>query len=171
MDNLTLRQKIELLIKRHATSFHPSIFFGSAKDFSTKILIKAFWKQRHCGVYFLLNIVGNKEKGRISKRVFQEKKARQIFRKKRIFFTPDTHAYVNIPEVRNVRFSENLECFAFLKHPFWDSPFCLITHDMNSFINNFHRFCHLPDNTRNLETFFPKKHPCECYCRYAVHCA
>ena len=29
--------------------------------------------------------------------------------------------------VRNVRFSENLVCFVFLKHPFWDSPLCLIT--------------------------------------------
>ena len=24
-------------------------------------------------------------------------------------------------------FPENLTCFVFLKHPFWDSPFCLIT--------------------------------------------
>ena len=29
--------------------------------------------------------------------------------------------------IRNVRFSQNLACFVFLKHPFWDSPFCLIT--------------------------------------------
>ena len=29
--------------------------------------------------------------------------------------------------VRNVSFSENLECFAFLLPPFWDSPFCFIT--------------------------------------------
>ena len=29
--------------------------------------------------------------------------------------------------VRNVRFSENLACFVFLKHPFWNSLFCLIT--------------------------------------------
>ena len=29
--------------------------------------------------------------------------------------------------VRNVNFSENLACYVFLKHPFWDSPFCLIT--------------------------------------------
>ena len=27
----------------------------------------------------------------------------------------------------NGRFSENLVCFVFLKHLFWDSPFCLIT--------------------------------------------
>ena len=27
--------------------------------------------------------------------------------------------------IKNVRFSENLECFVFLKHLFWDSPFWL----------------------------------------------
>ena len=32
--------------------------------------------------------------------------------------------------VRNVRFLENLSCFIFLKHPFWDSPFCLITDEV-----------------------------------------
>ena len=31
--------------------------------------------------------------------------------------------------VRNVRFWENLTCFVFLKHPFWDLPFCLITNE------------------------------------------
>ena len=33
-------------------------------------------------------------------------------------------------EVRNARFSENLVCFVFLKHSFWDSPFYLITDEM-----------------------------------------
>ena len=32
--------------------------------------------------------------------------------------------------VKNVRFSENLACFVFLKHPFWDSLFYLITDDI-----------------------------------------
>ena len=50
-------------------------------------------------------IVGNKAKGRISKRIFQENKAQQ-------------------------NFSENLACFVFLKHPFWDLPFYLITDKM-----------------------------------------
>ena len=31
---------------------------------------------------------------------------------------------------RNVCFSENLACFVFLKHPFWDSPFCLIADEL-----------------------------------------
>ena len=29
--------------------------------------------------------------------------------------------------VRNVHFLENLACFVFLKHPFWDSLFCFST--------------------------------------------
>ena len=33
--------------------------------------------------------------------------------------------------VRNVCFFENLACFVFVKHPFWDSSFCLIFGDLN----------------------------------------
>ena len=33
---------------------------------------------------------------------------------------------------KNIRFSVNFTCFVFLKHPFWDSPFCLITDDFIS---------------------------------------
>ena len=39
-------------------------------------------------------IVGNKAKGQISKRVFQEDNARQNFTKKEHFLPPDTHTYV-----------------------------------------------------------------------------
>ena len=35
--------------------------------------------------------------------------------------------YVCVSGVRNVRFSENLACFVFLKHPFWNSLFYRIT--------------------------------------------
>ena len=68
-------------------------------------------------LFVRVKIVGNKEKGRNSIQVFQENKALQIFR-----------AYQG---VRNVHFPENLACFVFLKHPFWDSPFSLITDEMN----------------------------------------
>ena len=68
--------------------------------------------------YFTIRqIVGNKAKGRISKWVFQENKARQIFRKTNIsnpLIRIRTCAYQG---VRNISFSENLACF-FLKHPF-----------------------------------------------------
>ena len=61
----------------------------------------------------LTHFVGNKPKGRISKRVIQENKARQIFRKTNISYP-----------------LKNLACFVFLKHPFWNSPICLITDDL-----------------------------------------
>ena len=73
--------------------------------------------------------VGNNAKGRISKRVFQENKACQIFRKTNISYPlirTRTGAYRGI---RNVRFLKNLACFVFLKHPFSHSPFCLISDD------------------------------------------
>ena len=63
-------------------------------------------------------IVGNKAKGRISKRVFQESKARQNFRKK-TFLTPWGKKYpLAYQGVRNVSFPDVLAGFAFLKHPF-----------------------------------------------------
>ena len=71
--------------------------------------------------------VCNKAKGWISKWVFQEK-APQIFRKTNISYPlTRTCAYQG---VRNVCFSENLACFVFLKHPFWNLPFCLITDEV-----------------------------------------
>ena len=68
--------------------------------------------------FLLLQFVGNKAKGRISKRVFQENKAHQILRKTNIFYPlihKRTYAYQG---VKDVRFSENLVCFVFLKLPF-----------------------------------------------------
>ena len=59
-----------------------------------------------------MEFVGNKAKERIWKRVFQENKARQIS-----------------PLINTGFFSKNSTCFAFLKHPFSDLPFCLITDD------------------------------------------
>ena len=74
--------------------------------------------------------VGNKPKGRISKRVFQENKAAQIFRKTNISYPLIRTCSGAYQGVRNVRFLENLTCFVFLKHPFWDWPFCLITDEL-----------------------------------------
>ena len=63
-------------------------------------------------------IVGNKAKGRISKRVFQENKARQIFQRTNISY-PMIHTRTCAYQgVRNVRFLENLESFDFLKRLF-----------------------------------------------------
>ena len=73
--------------------------------------------------------------------MFQENKARQIFRKTNIsspLIRTRTSAYqwkscvrVRIRGVRNVRFSKNLTFLVFFKHPFWDSPFCLITEELS----------------------------------------
>ena len=60
--------------------------------------------------------LSNKAKGRISKGMFQENKARQIFRKMNISYPLiRTRTYQG---VRSVRFSENLAWFVFLKHLF-----------------------------------------------------
>ena len=68
------------------------------------------FKQRH--------IVGNKAKGRISKRVFQESKGRQNFRKTNFSYPMIRTRTCAYQEVRNVCFLEILARFAFLKHPF-----------------------------------------------------
>ena len=81
-------------------------------------------------------IVNNKAKGRISKRVFQEIKARQIFRKTNVLYPLIRTRTCACQGVKNVRFSENWACFVFLKHPFWDSPFCLVTDELSFFTLN-----------------------------------
>ena len=75
-------------------------------------------------------IVGNKSKGWIPKRMFQENKARQIFRKANISYPLIRIRTCAYQGVKNVLFSEILACFIFLKHPFPDSPFCLIMDDI-----------------------------------------
>ena len=77
-----------------------------------------------------VQVLGDKAKGRILKRVFQENKARQIFRRTNIS-NPLIHTHTCAYQgVRNVRFSKNLMCFVFLQHPFWDLPFRLITDEV-----------------------------------------
>ena len=61
----------------------------------------------------------NRTKGR-----FKKNKARLIFRK------TNNYCPCAYEGERNVRFSENLACLVFLKHPSWDSPFCLITDEV-----------------------------------------
>ena len=53
-------------------------------------------------------------------------RTRQIFRKTNISYPLISTRTCAYQGVRNVCFSENLTCFVFLKHPFWDSHFCLI---------------------------------------------
>ena len=102
-----------------------------------------------CGQYS--QVVGNKTKGRISKRVFQENKARQIFRKTNISYPLIRTRTCAYQGVRNVCFLENLACFVFLKHPFWDPPFCLIYVCVSG-----GKKCSFPEN---LACFVFLKHP------------
>ena len=59
---------------------------------------------------------------------------RQIFRKTNIYYplveTPVRIRTCAYQGVRNVRFLENLVCFAFVLPPFWDSSFYVITDEM-----------------------------------------
>ena len=61
--------------------------------------------------------VGNKAKGRISKRVFQESKARQNFRKNKHFLPPDTHTYVCVSGGKKCLFFGNFGVLCFLETP------------------------------------------------------
>ena len=86
-----------------------------------KSLLTSFYSTLLSGnIYFTNNqqVVGNKAKGRISKRVFQESKARQNFRKTNISYLLIRTRTCGFRGVRNICFSEILACFPFLKHPF-----------------------------------------------------
>ena len=61
--------------------------------------------------------IRNKAKGRISKRVFQESKACQNFRKTNISYPRDTHTYVCISGGKKCLFSGNFGVLCFLETP------------------------------------------------------
>ena len=67
-----------------------------------------------------------KQKGSTSKRVFQENKARQIFRKTNIFYPLIRTRACAYQGVKDVRFSENLACFVFLSTCSEIRPFALL---------------------------------------------
>ena len=71
-----------------------------------------------------------KQKGKSQKGCFKNTK-HDKFSEKRTFLT----LWCAYQGVRNVRFSKNLACFVFLKHPFWDLCVCLITDEV-SFLTN-----------------------------------
>ena len=73
----------------------------------------------------LLEVVGNKAKGRISKRVFQKNNTSN-FRKENISYPLIRARMCAYQGVRNIRFSENLTCFVFLKTRFEIRHFVLL---------------------------------------------
>ena len=70
-----------------------------------------------------------RQKGESQNGCFEKTKHAE-FSETRTFFTLWYPIFYPPQEVKNVRFSENLACFAFLKHPFWGSPFWLINNKL-----------------------------------------
>ena len=69
---------------------------------------------------FKTDAADNKAKRKIFKRVFQENKARQIFRKTIISYPLIRRYTCTYQDVTNLRFSENLACFVVF---FWNTRF------------------------------------------------
>ena len=109
----------------------------------------------YCTIYFIYEIVGSKAKGRISKWVFQENKAHQIFQKTKFSYPLG---------VRTFCFSENLACLVLLKRPFWDSPFRLITNKIKH-LQGFHCSMYHQKQAK----MFLKKQSIWAHCKYDVH--
>ena len=109
-----LETNASLSFGRHFLSCFTAPLFSSVKKIE---------EVNHGFNKFILWIVSSviRQKGESQNGCFKKTKHAK-FSKKRTFLTPWY--------ARNVRFSENLACFVFLKHPFWDSPFSLITDDM-----------------------------------------
>ena len=113
---------LQFLVHRCKMMIPPVIF-----HFSKFLVFRGVKGQNQC--------VGNKANGQISKRVFQENKACHIFRRKIISYSLICTFTCTYQVLRNVRFSENLTCFVFLKQLFLDLPFCLITDEFQSILH------------------------------------
>ena len=59
----------------------------------------------------------NKSKGQISKRVFQENKARQIFEKHEHFLPPDMRTYMCVSGGKKRSFFQKIGVLCFLERP------------------------------------------------------
>ena len=97
------------------TAFLPTLLF----EFLKKLHKTEAW----------CHFVGNRQKGESQSRCFKKTKHAK-FSKNEHFLPPDTHTYVCVSGGKKCPFFRNLPCFFFLKHPLWDSPFCLITDDL-----------------------------------------
>ena len=93
------------------------------KDTSKCIFLTTWWNSES-------NSLVIKQKGESQNGCFKKTKPAK-FSEKRTFLTPCKKVCCAYQGVINTRFSENLACFVFLKPPFWDSPFCLITDELS----------------------------------------
>ena len=91
----------------------------------------------------------------------QESKARQIFAKTNISYSMIRTRTCVYQGIRNVRFSENLAQFVFLKHPVWGSSFCLITHDF--------RIYFIKDGTLCDSTFWKEENSLRKKLKFFLH--
>ena len=71
-----------------------------------------------------------KPKGEFQNACFKKTKHAKFSEKMHISYSLIRTRTCAYQGVRNVHFSENLVCFVFLKHPFGDSPFYLITDEV-----------------------------------------
>ena len=119
-------REIENMSKMLAKSSKTRQVFWSSvnKRFGKKVKMKAL--KIKGTVIQIRKAIAKAQKGRSLNGC--SKKTKHIkFSAKETFLTPWHTRTCAYQGVRNVCFSENLACFVFLKHPFWDSPFCLIT--------------------------------------------
>ena len=94
------------------------ILYGQSLDFIFSLPYAPSHIIDHTGVS---EFVGNKKKGESQNKCFKKEAKKKSH----------TGAYQG---VRKVRFSEHLAYFVFLKHPFWDSPFCFVTDEFYDFL-------------------------------------
>ena len=86
------------------SEFQPVCFPGNFQQLLEQLLLKTLTTGRM--ILKKQQVIGNKAKGRISKRVFQESKARQDFRKTNISYLLIPTRTCAYQGVRNVCFSE-----------------------------------------------------------------
>ena len=108
---------------------------GKQKKFNLILSFEYFWK-----ILFLVCVLfkstftgsksiifGSKTKGWISKRVFQENKAHQIFRKNEHFLRPDTDTYVCVSGGKKCLFFGKIGVICFLEAPVIKFALCRIS--------------------------------------------
>ena len=107
-DNSTFRRRFSMFFSVWINLKYVSLVTCTKdQELQTVLLLQSHSNQ----TWFL---VGNKAKGWLSKRVLQENKARQIFRKTNISYPLIRTRTCAYQGVRNVSFLENLACFVFL---------------------------------------------------------
>ena len=71
-----------------------------------------------------------RQKGKSQNGCFKKTKHAKFSEKTNIFYPLICTQMCVYQGVKNVCFLENLACFVFLKHQFWNLPFCLITNEI-----------------------------------------